>query len=260
MNTQTRQAQSATTEQTAERVGGSAGIEIVGFPQVLFTRTFGDPDMLFVSLLDASREAEKMLERLCSGGEERSNAISLSGMQLASSLLKDKRFSLVASGLSHENAYRIDLGAGTLSAVTRLYAVVNRRTSFFKVEIAGKIAGGPFAVRNLLKVAALTEVAEDRVRQRNFFSSTLAQECLRAQMEQERFGKLEDPNQSAVNTEIRLLLSVGDNKIPVALRQKERGGSWDIIDGRNREFAGKLPAENEAQLRGVTSFLQDLFV
>jgi hypothetical protein len=37
--------------------GGSAGIEIVGFPQKLYTRTFGDPDTLFVPLLEAAREA-----------------------------------------------------------------------------------------------------------------------------------------------------------------------------------------------------------
>jgi hypothetical protein len=37
--------------------GGSAGIEIVGFPQMLYTRTFGDPDTLFVPLLEAARDA-----------------------------------------------------------------------------------------------------------------------------------------------------------------------------------------------------------
>ena len=68
--------------------GGSAGIEIVGFPQMLYTRTFGDPDTLFVPLLDAARDANKMLVRLTGLGEERGNAVTLSGMQLASSLLR----------------------------------------------------------------------------------------------------------------------------------------------------------------------------
>ena len=67
--------------------GGAAGIEIVGFPQILYTRTFGDPDMLFVPLLEAAREAHRVVERLTGHGEERGNAITLSGMQLASSLL-----------------------------------------------------------------------------------------------------------------------------------------------------------------------------
>jgi hypothetical protein len=67
--------------------GGAAGIEIVGFPQSLYTRTFGDPDVLFVPLLEAAREAYRMLDRLSTHGEERANAVTLSGMHLASSLL-----------------------------------------------------------------------------------------------------------------------------------------------------------------------------
>ena len=68
--------------------GGSAGIEIIGFPQKLYTRTFGDPDTLFVPLLEAARDANKMLTRLTGLGEERGNAVTLSGTQLASSLLR----------------------------------------------------------------------------------------------------------------------------------------------------------------------------
>lgn len=68
--------------------GGSAGIEIVGFPQKLYTRTFGDPDTLFVPLLEAARDANTMLTRLIGLGEERGNAVTLSGMQVASSLLR----------------------------------------------------------------------------------------------------------------------------------------------------------------------------
>jgi len=68
--------------------GGSAGIEIIGFPQKKYTRTFGDPDTLFVPLLEATRDANTMLARLIGLGEERANAVTLSGMQLASSLLR----------------------------------------------------------------------------------------------------------------------------------------------------------------------------
>jgi hypothetical protein len=53
----------------------------------LYTRTFGDPEMLFVPLLEAAREAFAVLERLASHGEERATAVKLAGMQLASSLL-----------------------------------------------------------------------------------------------------------------------------------------------------------------------------
>jgi hypothetical protein len=238
--------------------GGAAGIEIVGFPQTLYTRTFGDPDVLFVPLLEAAREAHKVLDRLAGHGEERANAVTLSGMQLASSLLRDNSFSLVAVGLSHENTYTVDLDAGTLHMLTRLYAVVTRRTSFFKVEIAGKIAGGPFVVRNPVQGTVIMQVEEERFRQPNFFSSTLAQECLRAQMEQERFGRI-DEKLGPENGEMRMVVTVAGTKVPVALRQKEEGGGWDIIDGRRQEWVGKLSPEIETQLQNVTSFIQELF-
>jgi len=77
-----------TTRSDQNASGGSAGIEIVGFPQKLYTRTFGDPDTLFVPLLEAARDANKMLVRLVGLGEERGNAVTLSGTQLASSLLR----------------------------------------------------------------------------------------------------------------------------------------------------------------------------
>ena len=128
--------------------GGSAGIEIVGFPQKLYTRTFGDPDTLFAPLLEAARDANKMLARLVGLGEARGNAVTPSGMQLAPSLLRDNSFSLVSIGLSHENTYTVDLNSGTLHMQTRLYAVMSGHTSFFRVEIAGKISGETFVVRN----------------------------------------------------------------------------------------------------------------
>lgn len=51
--------------------GGSAGIEIVAFPQKLYTRTFGEPDTLFVPILEAACDANKLLARLIGLGEER---------------------------------------------------------------------------------------------------------------------------------------------------------------------------------------------
>ena len=80
-----------TTGRSDNAAGGSAGIEIVGFPQMLYTRTFGDPDTLFVPSLEAARDANKMLARLTGLGEERANAVTLSGMQLATSLLRGRQ-------------------------------------------------------------------------------------------------------------------------------------------------------------------------
>jgi hypothetical protein len=85
---------------TDKATGGSAGIEIVGFPQMLYTRTFGDPDTLFVPLLEAARDANKMLTRLTGLGEERANAVTLSGMQLASSLLRGRKRSKTSLQMS----------------------------------------------------------------------------------------------------------------------------------------------------------------
>jgi hypothetical protein len=58
------------------------------FPADAIYPNIRDPDTLFVPLLDAARYANKMLVRLTGLGEERGNAVTLSGMQLASSLLR----------------------------------------------------------------------------------------------------------------------------------------------------------------------------
>ena len=99
-------------------------------------------------------------------------------MQLASSLLRDSSFSLVARGLARDNSYAVELEQGTLLAQTRLFAAVSRRTSFFRVEITGKLNENLFSVRNPVQNMVIMEVEEERLRQPNFFSATLAQECL----------------------------------------------------------------------------------
>jgi hypothetical protein len=241
------------------QAGGPAGVEIVTFPQILYTRTFGDPDMLFIPLLDATREAYSMVERLSIHGENRANAVMLSGMHLASSLLRDSSFSLVARGISHEHSYIVDLGAGTLRVHTRLYASVSRRTSLFKVDMVGNISGGGFTVRNPLQGNVLMQVEEEKLRQPNFFATEMAQECLRAQIEKERAGLIED-TMGPANGEVRLIVGVGGSKIPITLRQKEQSGAWDIIDGRMQEWVGTLTPDVEEHLKQVTKSLQELFV
>ncbi len=173
--------------------------------------------------------------------------------------MKDNSFSLVAAGLSHENTYTVDLEKGTLLMLTRLYAVVSRRTSFFKVEIAGNISGGAFVVRNPVAGTVIMQIEEERLSQPNFFSTVLAQECLRAQMEQERFGRLDETLGPESNGEIRMMLNIAGGKVPVGLRQKEEGGAWDIIDGRRQEWVGKLSDEMEASLKSLTHYIQELF-
>lgn len=239
--------------------GGAAGVEIVGFPQILHTRAFGDPDMLFTPLLHAAREAFRMTQRLHGLGEARPSAVTLSGMQLASALLRDPSFSLGAKGLSHENLYVVDLDAGTLLVHTRLYAVVSRRTSFFKVEIAGKIAEGVFAVRNLAQGTVIGQFEEEKAKTPSFFATTLAQECLRSQMEQERFGQIEEAASPDGETEVRLLVPVSGAKVPVVLRKKKENNRWDIVDVRRHESVGSLSEETQGRLLEVIRSVQELF-
>jgi hypothetical protein len=244
-----------------EKGGGAAGVEIVDFPQMLYTRTIGDPDMLFVPLLDAARSAFAMIERLSGHGEDRTNAVQLSGMQLASALLRDSSFSLAARGLAQDNLYTVNLDAGTIYVNTRLYAVVSRRTSLFKVEIAGKLSGGVFVVRKPGEGTLITQVEESRLRQSNYFSESLAQECLRVQMEQERFGRMDESATASANNEIRLSVTVDGSRLPVILRAKEGDpNAWDIVDGSKQEWVGALPEDANAHLKSLVSCVEKLFV
>jgi hypothetical protein len=209
--------------------------------------------------MDAAREAFQTVERLCERGEKRENAVMLSGMQLASALLRDSSFSLVARGLAHDNNYTVDLDQGTVLVQTRLFAVISRRTSFFKVEIAGKLNGGLFVVRNAVQNAVIMQVEEQQLRQPNFFSTSLAQECLRTQMEQERFGRIEETVSAQANQEIRIIVVSGGSKVPILLRQKGEGGSWDIVDGRKQELVGTLTPECEGLLNRVIEAVKEIF-
>jgi len=249
----------AAPERKPHSAGGAASVEITGFPQALYCRMFGDPDTLFIPLLDATREAFALLDRLAAQGEDRAHSVSLCSMHLASSLLRDSQFTLGARGLSPENSYAVDFEAGTLHVVTRLYSAVNRRTAFFKVELAGNIAGGPFAVRDPAQGTVIMQVEEERLRQPNFFSSALPNECVRAQLDQERFGHLQDSPAPDVAGDVRVVLELAGKPVPFILRQKAQGEGWDLLEGRKQEWAGSLPPEIIAHVTVLTAFLRDLF-
>jgi hypothetical protein len=78
-------------------------------------------------------------------------------------------------------------------------------------------------------------------------------------MEQERFGRIDETLGPEANGEVRLVVTVSGNMVPVLLRQKEEGGGWDIIDGRRQESVGALSSDMDEHLRTVTSFIQELF-
>lgn len=181
-------------------------------------------------LLEEVRDANKMLARLT--GIAR-NAVTLSRTQLASSRLRDNSFSLVSIGLSHENTYTVDLNSETLHMRTRLYAVMSGRISFFKVEIAGKISGGTFVVRNPIYGTVIMQVEEERFRQANLFSTTLAQECLRAQAEQERFGIINELAGADIYNEMRLMVMVEGARCRLRFGRKKR-----VTDGTSLMGSG----------------------
>jgi hypothetical protein len=237
---------------------GVACIEIVGFPQLLYVRSFGDPDTMFVPLLDSTREAFGLGKRLLAQGEDQANAISLCGMHLASSLLRDPSFSLGVRSLSPETSYTVSLETGTLHLLTHLYAVVNRRTSFFKVEVAGNVAEGPFVARDPVRGAVIMQIEEKRLRQSAFFSKVLADECVRAQINQERFGHLSGSADPEANIEVRMTVHAAGGSVPITVRRKESGAGWDVIDGRHGEQVGRASAEIEEYLNAVTGFIEEL--
>jgi hypothetical protein len=113
-------------------------------------------------------------------------------------------------------------------------------------------------VRNPVMGTVIMQVEEERLRQPNFFASTLAQECARSQMDQERFGRIDEPTGPEASAEVRMVVTVDGNKVPMALRKKEAGG-WDIIDGRQQEWVGTLSADVEGHLEPLTTLIQDLF-
>jgi hypothetical protein len=229
---------------------------IVGMPQMLHTRTAGDLDVLFVPLLEGARGAMAFLQKLCTNGEARQQALNMGGIYLTSELLKDASFSLFMQTTVEENKYVVDLSSGTLNASARLYAVVSRRTSLFRVEIVGDILQGPYLVRNPRDGSVILRVEEEQLRKPGFFGSFLAEECLREQMEREQLGRFN--TEANASPEVRLTVSVGSENVPVVLRQKGNGEEWDVIDTRTRQWIGGLPPGARDLLRQLTSAISEM--
>jgi hypothetical protein len=214
-------------------------VEIVGWPQVLHTRTFGGLDVLFVPLLDIAREMLTFITRMCAAGETRAQSVAMGGIRMATEMLKDPSFTLATRSVDEENRYVIDLDKGTLSAGARLYAVVRHRTSMFKVVIEGKILEGPYLVRNIVDGTAIVRVNEMQMRQSGYFSTFLPEECLRAHLARETASLIDE--RAAANGEVRITVPVNGENVPFVLRRKDGGGAWDIVDGRVNQWVGVLP-------------------
>jgi hypothetical protein len=221
-------------------------VAIIGWPQLLHTRTFGGLDVLFAPLLDIARDMLTFIAKMCAAGETRSQAVSMGGIRLATEMLKDPGFTLATRGVEEENKYAVDLDKGTISVGARLYAVVRHRTSMFKVLIEGNIAEGPYVVRNTADNSVITPVDESQMTQAGYFSTFLPEQCLRAHLARESAGLMEEPK--TVEGEVRITFPVGGENVPFVLRRKSAGGDWDIVDGRKNQWIGVLPNVTYGQL------------
>lgn len=237
---------------------GPGSVEIAGFPQILHTRSFGHPDMLFLPLLGVAREAADLCERLATSGESREHAATMGGIQLVSGLLKDSNFSLSARGMQDEHFYFVDLAAGTLSVQTRVYAEVSRRTSMFKVEFTGKIREGIYAMRIGGDSSATLQFDDEQVRQPMFFSNFLAQQCLHLQAQRDQTRRTATTGGEKDTAEVHLAVSLANKKIPIILKKNEAAEGWEVLDGQLRARLAMLSPDAENHLRLLFAALSSM--
>jgi len=100
-------------------------------------------------------------------------------------------------------------------------------------------------------------VEEEKLRQPHFFTSGLPNECVRALMDQERFGSINDG--SAVSGDLRMVIETAVRKIPVVLRARENEPGWDVLDGRQQQRVASLSPEMTAHLTALQGFARGLF-
>ncbi len=218
---------------------GPGGVEIAGFPQVVHTRSFGHPDVLFIPLINEARAAISLCQRLAADESTREQAAAMSGIQLVSGLLRDPSFALSVRGLQEEHYYYLDLAAGTIRVQTRLYAEVSRRTSMFKVEITGRIPEGIYTVCTIGDFPSTYQFDEDCARHALFFSTVLAEECLRVRVQQERTVHPDLSSHSEWTPEVRLTVDQANKRVPVILK-KGPGDHWELLDEQLRPRFGTL--------------------
>lgn len=239
-----------------DAVAAVGTVEVAGLPQVLHTRNLGGLDTLFNPLLDTARGIVSFMAKMCAAGESKQQALSMARIRFASEMLQEPGFTLAPRGLEEDNSYLVDLEKGTLSASARLYAVVQHRTSLFKIRIEGNITEGPYTVQDTATGAAILQVDESQMRLAGYFSKFLPEECLRAHIVSET-SSLMGKNVVAPG-EVRLVVPVGGRGVPFILRQKHLKGEWDIIDGRLNQWLGVLPEAADDHLTQLVEGLAKL--
>ena len=232
----------------------TGGVDISGFPQLLLTREFGDPDTLLVPLLKSAREALEACKSLITSGQSESQANMMGAIHLATALMKDSNFSLGSKNSQTQNDYLIDLDAKTIQLRTWLFATINKRTSTFRVRISGNLESGVFTVRGS-DDAVMAEFDEARMTQPGFFANGLSEECLRLQMSKDYFKRFGDMPTAQAEVGVRVNLPMGSGWMPVLLKKKEQTEAWEIIDEQTAENRGELAKEASAQLDQLLKIL-----
>ncbi len=224
----------------------TGGVDISGFPQLLMTREFGDPDTLFMPLLKSAREALEASKALAASGQGASQASMMASIHLATALLKDSNFTLGSKGSLTQNYYLLDLEAGTIHLRTWLFATVNKRTSTFLVKISGSIPTGVFTVQGAADESVLAKFDEQRLAQPEFFANTLSEECLRLQMSKDHFKRFGDLPMAQAETGVRFSLESTHGTKPVFLKKKDEG--WEVLDEQAAHRYGMLAPDLAQQL------------
>jgi hypothetical protein len=232
----------------------TGGVDITGFPQLLLTREFGDPDTLLVPLLKSAREALDACKNLIASGQNESQANMMGAIHLATALMKDSNFTLGSKHSQTQNDYLIDLDAKTIQLRTWLFATINKRTSAFRVRISGNLETGVFTVRGT-DDAVMAEFDEARMTQSGFFANGLSEECLRLQMSKDYFKRFGDMPTSRAEVGVRVNLPNGTGWMPVLLKKKEQTETWEMIDEQTSENRGELAKEASAHLDQLLKLL-----
>ena len=172
----------------------------------------------------------------------------MAAIHLATALLKDSNFSLSSKGSQTQNDYLVDLENKTIQLKTWLFATINKRTSSFRVRIAGNLETGMFTVRGGNEDAVLAEFDQNRLAKSDAFWNELSEECMRQQMGKDRFKRFGDMPTLEGEAGLRVHLAVANGVLPVALKKKPQTETWEVIDEQSSNNLGALPPEAAAQL------------
>src|SRR5277367_4512090 len=144
-------------------------------------------------------------------------ASKMAAMHVATSFLQNPSFTFASKNSQTQSQYFLDLESETIRVRTWLFATGGRRTSSFLVSIDGNFQTGPFTARTAADDMVIAEFDEQRLRQPDFFSTILPDECLRFQMGADHFKRFGSLPVAHEPSGIRITLAGSDGAIPILL-------------------------------------------